>query len=72
MCIFNFLLQLVAGEVVSLPEEEQGTEMKISGAAETLVVQVEDMVEVILMEVVEDEVVKVTNKEEGEADGEVA
>lgn len=65
---------MVAGEVVSLQEEEQGTEMTISGAAETLV-EVEAMVEMTLLEhvsfqgavgVEEDEVVKVTNKEEGE------
>lgn len=74
MWVFNILLQLVAGEVVSLQEEEQDTEMTISGAVEILV-KVEAMVEMTLSEhvrfqgvagVKEDEVVKVTNKEEGE------
>lgn len=80
LIFFSFPLQLVAEEVVSIQEEEQGTEMTISGVVETLL-EVEAMVEMTLLErvsfqdlegVKEDEAVKITNREEGEADREVA
>lgn len=80
LIFFSFPLQLVAEEVVSIQEEEQGTEMTISGVVETLL-EFEAMVEMTLLErvsfqdlegVKEDEAVKITNREEGEADREVA